>query len=385
MRQFPIEVAGQMLQFDTDGRVLDSAANDVGTWSTTPKNQLRLKKTAGGGTVDIDGIVWAFNANNQLTISQGSRVAFTGRTINDSQPRFKLAGNRLVVDPDGDNNFEFELRCKFGLLPNGNLVLEIDGVQSTLDGYIEDSKSRFRFQFADKEISRSPSSLVLAGQWERKAGAADNADNEIRLHFLLDDPKLEIAAKPLDLPGAVKVDPTRNHLALDYKSASNGRRHLQFMGSLEIKPGFTLVFKIDDVKDGGVRKSRIEVQTTFEWDVARGALSLYVGKTKGPNSQVVEVGGSLQVQLKNGELNWDFAYRKSTAPGGPAVTTIATKLVFKAKSGNRVEIEYVQDGKSKKLDITGKVVLEDATVQGGVQIINDPSGRRVKAFVGVSW
>ena len=381
MRQFPIEVQGQILQFDTDGRVLDSAANDVGTWTTTATNQLRVKKTAGGGTVDVDGIAWAFNTTNQLTISQGGKLAFTGRTTNDGQPRFRLVNNRLVVDPDGDSNFEFELRCQFGLLPDGNLVVSINGVESTLDGYIEDSKSRFRFQFGDKDISRAPSSLVLAGQWERKTAGADN---EIRLHFLLDDPALELAAKPLDLPAAVKVDPTRNHLALVYQSASNGVKRLQFMGSLEIRPGFTLVFKIDDSKDGGVRKSKIEVQTTFEWDVADGALSLYVGKTKGPKSQVIEVGGSLQVQLKNGELNWDFAYRKSTA-GGQSVTTIATRLVFKAQTGNRVEIEYVQDGKTRRLDVTGKVELEKATVQGGVQVLNDPSGRRVKVFVGVSW
>ena len=381
MRQFPIEVQGQTLQFDTDGRVLDSAANDVGTWTTTATNQLRVKKTAGGGTVDVDGIVWAFNTANQLTITQGGKLAFTGRTTNDGQPRFRLVNNRLVVDPDGDNNFEFELRCRFGLLPDGNLVVSINGVESTLDGYIEDSKSRFRFQFGDKDISRAPSSLVLAGQWERKTAGADN---EIRLHFLLDDPALELTAKPLDLPAAVKVDPTRNHLALVYQSASNGEKRLQFMGSLEIRPGFTLVFKIDDSKDGGVRKSNIEVQTTFEWDVAHGALSLYVGKTKGPKSQVIEVGGALQVQLKNGELNWDFAYRKSTA-GGQSMTTIATRLVFRAQTGNRVEIEYVQDGKTRRLDVTGKVVLEKATVQGGVQVLNDPSGRRVKVFVGVSW
>ena len=158
-----------------------------------------------------------------------------------------------------------------------------------------------------------PLSLVFSGQWERKTAGDDKS---IRLHFVLDDPALEIKAKPLDLPAAVRVDPATNHLALLYKSRSNGPRQLQFLGSLQLRPDFTLVFKIDDVKDGGVRKSKIEVETTFDWDVAQGTMSLYVGRTKGPDAQVIEVGGTLQAQLKNdGTLSWTFDYRKSTAGG----------------------------------------------------------------------
>jgi hypothetical protein len=89
------------------------------------------------------------------------------------------------------------------------------------------------------------------------------------------------------------------------------------------------------------------------------------------------------VQLKNGTLNWTFAYRKSTA-GGQAVTTIATALEFKFDQ-NRILIEYQQDGKTRRLDVTAKVAKENFTVTGGVQIANDPQGRHLKAFVGVSW
>ena len=376
MRQFPLEVEGQVCNFDTDGRVLDAAANVIGQWSTTPANQIRVTQSL-GGTVDLD-VQWTFNASNQLTISQDGKPVFTVLNTVEGLARFQLRKNVLVVDPDGDGDFEFALQCRYGMKADGNLVVSINGVESTLDGYLEDSKSRFRFQFFDKDLANFPSSLVFSGQWERKQG-----DTEIRLHFKLDDPALELAATPLDLPAAVRVDPSRNHLALVFQSASHGERRLQFLGSFEIKPGFTLVFKIDDVKDGGVHKSKIEVQTSFEWDAAKGSLSLVVGRERTPTSQVIEVGGALQVQLKNGTLNWTFAYRKSTA-GGQSVVTIATALEFKFDN-NRITIEYLQDGKTRKLDVTGKLVEENFTVSGGVQIANDPSGRRLKAFVGVSW
>jgi hypothetical protein len=73
---------------------------------------------------------------------------------------------------------------------------------------------------------------------------------------------------------------TAHSVVGSYQSASNGERRLQFPGSLDIRPGWTLVFRIDEVKDGGVRKSKIEVETTFEWDAAQGSLLLFVGKGK---------------------------------------------------------------------------------------------------------
>lgn len=377
MRQFPLAVEGEVRSFDTDGRVLDTADNVVGSWTTTEDNRIRVVK-AEGDSVDL-AVDWSFNASNHLTISIGGRELFAIVNTVDGLPRYRLDKNILVVDPDGDGDFEFRLHCLFGMNGQGNLVLSINGVESVIDGFIEDKKSRFRFQFFDKQLPNFPNSLVLSGQWERKPVA-----NEIRLHFKLDDPTLEIAGKSLDLPAAVRVDPARNHLALIYQSTSHGERRLQFLGSFDIRPGFTLVFRIDDVKDGGVRKSKIEVETTFEFDAAQGSLSLFVGKVKTPTSQVVEVGGALRVVLKNNAtLDWTFAYQKNTA-GGKAVTTIATALQFKFEQ-NQLLVEFKQEGKVRSVNVTAKVVKEDFTLTGGVQIVNDPQGRRIKSFIGISF
>lgn len=376
MRQFALKVGTAILTLDTDGSVHDTAANKVADW-TTEGNQIKLRKAGGGA--DLVDVAWAFNDRNQLTIAQAGKVVFTMAGTTDGLPGFHLEKNRLVVDPDGDRDFTFALDCLWGLNGDGNLVVSINGKESVLDGFIEDTKSRMRFQFDDKDASSFPNSLVFAGQWERVA----KAESEIRLHFVLDDPALEITAKPMNLPAAVRVDPQRNHLALVYQSKSGGEHRLQFMGSFEIRPDFTLSFRIDHVKEGGLRKSRIEVQTTFAFDVVRGNLQLYVGKERSDKAQVLEVGGTLSATLRKGQLDWSFAYRNATS-GGKNNVTIATALSFVADD-KRILVKYTQDGKSRQLDVTAKITTESFTASGGLTIANDAQGRQLKAFIGVSW
>lgn len=376
MRQFALKVGSAILTLDTNGSVHDTAANKVADW-TTEGNQIKVRKAGGGA--DLVDVAWAFNDRNQLTIAQAGKVVFTMAGTTDGLPGFHLEKNRLVVDPDGDRDFTFPLDCRWGLNGDGNLVVAINGKESVLDGFIEDTKSRMRFQFDDKDASSFPNSLVFAGQWERVA----KAESEIRLHFVLDDPALEIAAKPMNLPAAVRVDPQRNHLALVYQSKSGGEHRLQFMGSFEIRPDFTLSFRIDDVKEGGLRKSRIEVQTTFAFDVVRGNLQLYVGKERSDKAQVLEVGGTLSATLRKGQLDWNFAYRKATS-GGKSNVTIATALSFVADN-KRILVKYTQNGTSRQLDVTAKFTTDNFTASGGLTIANDAQGRQLKAFIGVSW
>jgi hypothetical protein len=379
MRQFPLEVGSQLLNFDTDGNVSDSAANVIGRWSTEA-NAVKLVRSGGAGSETVDMVSFAFNDKNQLVIAQAGKPVFTLVNTPDGLPTYSVdAKNRLVVDPDGDRDFQFTLEALWGLNTDGNLLVSIGGAESVLDGFLDDNNSRFRFGFDDKESPTVPSRLLLKGGWERKAAVA----NEIRLHFVLDDPTLEIKSRPLDLPAAVKVDPSRNHLALVYQSKSKGERRLQFAGSFEIRPNMTLVFRIDDVKDAGLRKSRIEVETIFAWDTGTGSLQFFVGKESGKGVQKIEVGGALKAQLKGGTLEWTFAYRKATA-GGTTTLALATQLSFVSDKG-KLLISYMQDGKVKQFDISGQVDTGKVVFGGGLSIKNDPQGRSVKAFIGVSW
>ena len=69
-----------------------------------------------------------------------------------------------------------------------------------------------------------------------------------------------------------------------------------------------------------------------------------------------------------------FAVRgeyRTSAAGGQSVTTIATgvEFVFEQRA---VMVKYAQDGKTRKLDITQKLVAQNFAVSGGIEFENDP-------------
>lgn len=383
MKQFEIKSGGKSYLCDTDGKVSESA-NVIGKWTTTDANKIRITRT-NESVVDVP-VEWSFSPSNQLTIRQGGNVVFTLATDANALPSYRLARNVLLVDPDGDSDFEFPLQCRFGLDDKGNLEVSVNGVVSTLDGFIEDTKSRFRFRFYDKALANFPSSLVFSGQWEQIKKGPDGKDlPEIRLHFKLDDPALEDTTAPLHLPAKLTVDPKRNHLVLVYQSQSYGEQRLEFLGTVEISPNWTVSFRIADSRDAssGVRASKIQVATTFEWEHVAGTLTLYVGRERGPGSQAITVGGNLQAKFKKGTLDWSFAYQNSTA-GTKSTMAFATSLAFVYKD-SAIWVEYTQAGKTSQVNVTGRLVEENFVLSGGVEIKNDPGGRRIGAFVGVSW
>jgi hypothetical protein len=378
MKRIPVQVNATTWYLITDGSVADSTqANRVGRWTTNDETHVVITPDSGEETV-VE-VAWRFNERNQLTLSQGDTelIVFAGP---DAHPSFYLAKNVLQVDPDGDGDFEFPLACVWGLNPDGSLQVSIRGVESKIDGFVEDGHSRLRYRFYDKDTEVFANSLVFSGRWERTGDK-----NKLQLRFRLDDQDLEHPDLPLVLPGDVRVDPKRNHLLFTYHSASYGTRQLQFQGSLQLRPDWTLSFSIKDFTDAstGVRKSRIDVATTFQWDRVEGGLELFVGKTATPTGQKLEIGGRLQAKIGTKGLDWTFAYLKDTT-GAKPVITVATAAKFVWKDGE-VWLSYERSGVVTKAQVTAKLVKENFTLEGGVAIENDPQGRRLAGFLGVRW
>jgi hypothetical protein len=382
MRRFALQSAGSVYYCGTDGSVAD-AAHVIGKWTTTGDNKIRIIENS-GTTTDVK-VGWEFNDSNQLSITQNDTEVMR-LTGTDITPRYYLTKNILQVDPDGDLDFAFSLNCTWGLTDDAKLKVTINGVDSLIDGYLEDSKSRFRFWFYDKERPVVPSNLIFDGKWEsvdEDGKAVAVVTDRVRLHYVLDDASLEDRNAPLILPGDAKVDPKKNHLYFTYNYASHGARTLSFEGSLQIKPNWTLSFAIRDTQGGGVRKSRIEVATTFDWDRGTGTIQLFVGTTKGAGVQRVEIGGTIKAKIGTTGINMTFNYLKETS-GGVQSITLAASATFELKNG-AIMISYTMAGKNWKLDITAKLVKEDFVLVGGIEIANDPQGRRLGGFVGIRW
>jgi hypothetical protein len=377
MKKLPLQSGGEMFLLSTNG-TLANTVTTIGRWSTNADNDIQLIPDTGPATTVK--VTWRFNESNQLCAFQGTTKVFT-LSGNDVAPRYRLEKNVLMVDPDGDADFEFPLQCVWGFTAEGNLQVTIGDQESVLDGFIEDSRSRLRFRFLDMERPIATSSLVFSGEWERLTKTAEDKE-KIVLHFRLEDPRLEDKDAPLNLPGEVKVDPLRNHLVFNYQSPNFGLRKIEFHGSLQIKQNFTLVFTIQDSKDAvtGVRKSRIEVATTFDFEKFQGGLQLHVAHTKG---QTLEIGGTLSAKIGPAGLKLDFAYLKDVS-GAKPVVALAVGATFNFENG-AIMISYKQAGRSFEFDVTAKLVTEDFVVSGGVTIKNDPTGRRLGGFIGIRF
>jgi hypothetical protein len=382
MRKFALQDGNMIYYCATDGTVAD-AAHTIGQWTTTDDNQIRITKTAGDSTT-LE-VAWQFNDANQLSLSQDDKEVFR-LTGADLSPRYCLSQNALRVDPDGDLDFEFTLHCHWGLTEDGKLKVTIGKTESSVDGYVEDNKGRFRFWFYDKERPIRPSNLIFDGKWESvdaDGKPVEVVNDRLRLHYVLDDPELEDKQAPLILPGQVKVDPQRNHLYVTFAYPDHGTRTLTFEGSLQIKPNWNLSFTIRDSQNGGVRKSRIEVATTFAWDRGTGSLQLFVGRNTGPGAEQLEIGGTIKARVGATGISMTFNYLKDTS-GGTKSLTLATSVTFELKD-TAIWINYSMAGKSWQLDITAKLVKEDFVLMGGVEIKHDLNGRRLGGFIGIKW
>ena len=383
MQIFALDVNGTQCTFDTDGIVTDAANHVFGKWTTTDDNKIKVIP-ASGSNMEL-AVDWGFNAQNQLTIHSGGTEVLTLRISANGVPRMHLEKNVLIVDPDGDSDFKFPLKCQFGMTAAGNLQVTFNGTDThELDGYLSDSRSRFRYEFFDKDMEGSvPNAFLLSGEWVQDKSKA----TEIRMEFKLADPAQAIDGKALALPGQLKVEKHRNHLALVYEK-NGATRRIQFLGSLEIKKGWKLAFRVDYESNGASKKMVVEMDTTFEFDTVEGGIKLYVGKTKTATSQEITVGGSLKAKfVKSGiSLSWDFQYTKSTA-GGKSNLTIATSLEFEAK-GSKIIIKYKKDtnANTESLDVTAKIEKSDFVLSGGVAIQKDGDNpRRLGAFIGISF
>lgn len=381
MQTFALPIDGAQCKFDTDGIVTDSSNNIMGKWTTTADNKLKVTKTA-GGAVEL-AVDWGFNASNQLTIASAGTLLVALRNSPGNSPRFSLEKNVLVVDPDGDQDFRFQLQCKFGITLTGNLIIAFGGAAANeLDGYLSDVKSRFRFEFNDKESKGVANALVLSGEWIQD----QKSTGEIRMQFKLPDAIQSIDGKPLLLPAALKVNPDKNNLEFVYEK--NGvTRSIQFLGSLQIREGWRLEFTVNYESNGASKKLLVTVDTTWNWDAAQGGAKLYVGKKKSATSQEITVGGSFKhTMIKSGTtIGLDFEYTKSTA-GGLTSTKIAASVEFESKD-SKIFVVFKKDtaSKAQSLEITGKLQKDDFVLNGGILITDEPSGRRVGVFLGISF
>lgn len=374
---------GVTYDLDTQGTA-SAGGQRVGTWTTDARNAIVITPTTGAATAAE--AEWRFTDENHLTLHDDSGELCD---FGADAPAYALVGNALEVQPGDSVAFKFRLYPKWSLDSDNNLVFEVNGTQSTLKGYVDDSSSRFIFWFEDQSQALPEYMLVFQGRWDRAAG--DKAVNLVfRGQVTGTTHKFAFSLQK----GDTYVDPASNHLVIEYQS-SQGLKRVELRGSLSIieKPGkkLGLSFAIAEQRglEGGVlvESREIKVDTTFEFDRLTGQLQLYVGKVRTAASQKLTIGGTFEARLGTVGLEIGFLYQRQTFGGQPpitAVVSLAVNCAFTFKNG-KILFTYLRAGKSQTFEVKGELVFGKVGIDLGVVLTNDPGGRVVKGFLGISW
>src|SRR5581483_9021227 len=197
----------------------------------------------------------------------------------------------LIVQPDRLGPFRFPLNGNWAMSPDHNLTLTINGVTSTLDGFVSDPMGRFIFHFANLDQVLETNVLGFVGYWSNKTDA--NGTPLLDFHY-----RTPSGEQIFELPQAVAIKRSSNQLAYTY-TKDNKNFSIDFQGMLMIGPSLDLTYVVQpQVSSSGeqmVSSSTLAFQATLNMTGAQpnihGDLELSVG------ASTFSVGGQYQVGI----------------------------------------------------------------------------------------
>lgn len=300
----------------------------VGKWKTDLTNKIVITKND-NTAISFDA-VWEFNTDNQLVVSAaGKKFNFTEAPAN--VPRYETLDAVLVVKPNKDQPFSFELRGDWALSESHDLSITISGKTSTIDGFVHDPRSRFMFHFSNKKNLLQGSVLGFVGKWSEFV----DASGQPRLKFTY-----KRAAQPdgeFVLPKGVVVDKSMNQLMYEYDKDGKKRR-IQLVGTLMISDDFQINYGLD--RQTSADGQQQVASTTFTFNAAfkknnfTGDLDLAIKKNDGTvGNTTISIAGRFTAVLGSTRLLAGFTFEQNRA-GNKTTTTFgfAGKLEFKQGS-----------------------------------------------------
>jgi hypothetical protein len=346
MATFTLTNGGKTFDFDTSGEVKRNGSS-IGKWSTNNQDTNVLVVTEDGGTETTFAVSWKFNNNNQLELLDGNTnlVNFHGQS--GVIPLYKVEDAVLFVKPDRGKSFGFNLNGEWGMTAGHDLTIKLGSATSTIDGYVEDNRSRFIYKFLPKQGDVELYTLTFAGNWTARSN-----DGKQTATFHYTGKK----SGDFSLPEEVMFDRSINQLVYDYDKNGKTRR-LQFAGELKLGSKGSITYKLDRQQSGTgkdlVTSTSFAIQAAFNTDKATGDLELVLLKNDGatPGTKLV-IGGKFQHDLGSGQLKLGFGYTFEKSNGVVKQNKLAFNGSFKFKNNGTLVWEFSKDTVAKVTSIT---------------------------------
>lgn len=299
----------------------------AGNWKTDASNKIVITKTD-NSTLTFD-VTWEFNSDNQLVVSADGKT-FNFHEITENVPRYETRDAVLLVKPNKNNPFVFELQGDWELSESHDLSITINGKKSTIDGFVHDPNSRFMYHFSNKKNLLQGSVLGFVGVWSEFV----DADGKPRLKFTYK--RSGKTDGEFVLPKGVVIDKTMNQFVYEYNKQAKTRR-IQFVGTLFINDDFTISYALDRQTSSSGQEQ--VSATTFTFNAAlkkknfTGNLDLAIKKEDGSvGSTTITIGGSFTAVLGSTTLAAGFTFEQNRA-GNKITTTFGFSGQLQFKNG----------------------------------------------------
>lgn len=314
-----------------------------GKWKTDPTNKIVVTKND-NSTVSFD-VTWEFNPDNQLVVSSAGKK-FNFNEVPGNVPRYETRNAVLVVRPNKNQPFTFELRGDWSLSETHDLTITINGKASTIDGFINDPRSRFMFHFSNKKAMLQSSVLGFVGTWSEFVD--DGGQPRLKFAYKRDgQPDGEFV-----LPKGITIDKSMNQLMYEYEKNGNKRR-IQLVGTLMVNDDFTITYGLDRQSSGDGQQQ--VGSTTFTFNAAfkknnfTGDLDLAIIKRDGTvGGTTISISGKFTAVIGSTSLLAGFTFEQNRA-GNKTTTTFgfSGKLQFNQNRGS-IEWAFTTDNTTTK-------------------------------------
>jgi hypothetical protein len=382
MASFQLKQGADTFDCDPFGQVTRNGAA-AGTWSTSNDNKITIKKT--DGTQSAFAVTWQFNSDNHLCLSSEGNQIFDFYDVGNRP----LCGTRnavLLVRPDRNNPFTFELRGEWDLDDQHNLNITINGTKSAINGFIDDPRGRFMYHFRNLKDITQESILGFVGSW--KPNAAAQAQGQLVMDFIYT--REDGSQDTFTLPKSMIINRVNNQLMYEYDK-NNEAFNVQIAGFLKISPDFEISYTIDRQVSGTgaeqVKSTTFTVAAVFTRPNLSGDLQLAIKREDGTaGSTTINIAGNFTAMLGANQLQVGFSFSQIRA-GNRVDTTLGFSGTLKIANNGQIQWTFEKNAQQLSVVISAADIrLGSARVDARLNLTTQ-SGQLVGVYglFGVSF
>jgi len=383
MATFRLSAAGDTFDFDLSGTgTVRKNGNDFGTWSTNRTNQIVVNANAGTPPPPLD-VTWRFNEKNELTLSSDQQQICNFHDA--GRPRYDLLDAVLKVRPSFSGAHQFDIHGEWDL-DETHLKLSLttpDNTKSTIDGSLNDLRSRFVYRFASLTPGREDHTalLLFSGTWSK------DPNDPAKLNFAYRRERQPDGTQTEDvfvLPGNFEFNSSNQ---LIYRFA-NGKHQIAIVGSLRVSPSLQITYSIanqvssDNVPQ--VRASDIVVDAVFANPSFTGSMQLAVNRPGGGQT-VFSISGKFTHVRKSGtQIGVGFSIAGGS---GATPAVVAFQGTFSVANNETVSFTFERNASQMTITFAANQIRLGGTLVNASATITTSDGKlkSVEAMFGINF